>query len=94
MLLIFSVTRNYLDWLTTLPWGISSEENLDINRASEILEEDHYGMEEIKKRILGKIIFFSSSDLKHICGISCLLNFLILYFRVHCCQSVKREHTG
>ena len=65
-LLIFSVTRNYLDWLTTLPWGISSEENLEINRASEILEEDHYGMEEIKKRVLGEMIFFSSSDLKHV----------------------------
>lgn len=51
----YSVTRNYLDWLTTLPWGISSEENLEINRASEILEEDHYGMEEIKKRVLGKM---------------------------------------
>jgi ATP-dependent Lon protease len=58
------VTRNYLDWLTTLPWGISSEENLDINRASEILEEDHYGMEEIKKRVLGNnyISIFQFSD--------------------------------
>ncbi|KAJ1522099.1 hypothetical protein ONE63_002410 [Megalurothrips usitatus] len=57
----FNVTRNYLDWLTTLPWGISSEENLEIDRASEILEEDHYGMEEIKKRILE---FIAVSQLK------------------------------
>ncbi|XP_034246954.1 lon protease homolog, mitochondrial-like isoform X2 [Thrips palmi] len=57
----FNVTRNYLDWLTTLPWGISSEENLEINRASDILEEDHYGMEEIKKRILE---FIAVSQLK------------------------------
>lgn len=57
----FNVTRNYLDWLTTLPWGISSEENLEISRASEILEEDHYGMEEIKKRVLE---FIAVSQLK------------------------------
>lgn len=48
----FNVTRNYLDWLTTLPWGVMSEENLDIKRATEILDRDHYGMEDIKKRIL------------------------------------------
>ncbi|XP_053213531.1 lon protease homolog, mitochondrial-like [Panonychus citri] len=48
----FSVTRNYLDWLTNLPWGKSSEENLDLERAKKVLEEDHYGMEEVKKRIL------------------------------------------
>lgn len=48
----FSVTRNYLDWLTSIPWGKSSEENLDLERASEVLEQDHYGMEDIKKRIL------------------------------------------
>lgn len=48
----FNVTRNYLDWLTTLPWGVMSEENLDIDRATEILDADHYGMEDIKKRIL------------------------------------------
>lgn len=47
-----SVTRNYLDWLTVLPWGIRSDENLDIDSANKILEEDHYGMEDIKKRIL------------------------------------------
>lgn len=50
----FNVTRNYLDWLTTLPWGITSVENLDLKQAREILDEDHYGMEDVKKRILGK----------------------------------------
>lgn len=49
----FSVTRNYLDWLTSMPWGVTSSENLNIQGAAEILEEDHYGMEDIKKRILG-----------------------------------------
>ncbi|XP_063776157.1 lon protease homolog, mitochondrial [Pseudophryne corroboree] len=48
----FSVTRNYLDWLTSIPWGKYSPENLDLQRAEEVLEEDHYGMEDVKKRIL------------------------------------------
>jgi len=49
-----SVTRNYLDWLTSLPWGVTSTENLDLQRAVEILDEDHYGMEDVKKRVLGQ----------------------------------------
>lgn len=57
----FNVTRNYLDWLTQIPWGVMSEENMDIERASEILEADHYGMEDIKKRILE---FIAVSSLK------------------------------
>jgi len=57
----FSVTRNYLDWLTSLPWGKNTEENLEIKPAKEILEEDHYGMQDIKKRILE---FIAISQLK------------------------------
>uniref|UniRef100_A0A672SK82 Lon peptidase 1, mitochondrial n=1 Tax=Sinocyclocheilus grahami TaxID=75366 RepID=A0A672SK82_SINGR len=48
----FNVTRNYLDWLTSMPWGTNSEENLKLAQAREVLEEDHYGMEDVKKRIL------------------------------------------
>uniref|UniRef100_A0A8D2L8Y7 Lon protease homolog, mitochondrial n=1 Tax=Varanus komodoensis TaxID=61221 RepID=A0A8D2L8Y7_VARKO len=48
----FNVTRNYLDWLTSIPWGKCSEENLDLSRAQAVLEEDHYGMEDVKKRVL------------------------------------------
>jgi len=48
----FNVTRNYLDWLTSIPWGKYSDENLDLARAQAVLEEDHYGMEDVKKRIL------------------------------------------
>ncbi|KAF2358922.1 Lon proteaseue chloroplastic/mitochondrial [Trinorchestia longiramus] len=48
----FSVTRNYLDWLTILPWGVTSEEDLDLEKAKTILDEDHYGLEDVKKRIL------------------------------------------
>ncbi|XP_063002940.1 lon protease homolog, mitochondrial [Elgaria multicarinata webbii] len=48
----FNVTRNYLDWLTSIPWGKCSEENLDLSRAQAVLEEDHYGMDDVKKRVL------------------------------------------
>ncbi|KAL1252011.1 hypothetical protein QQF64_019807 [Cirrhinus molitorella] len=48
----FNVTRNYLDWLTSMPWGTNSEENLELSRAKDVLEEDHYGMDDVKKRIL------------------------------------------
>ncbi|XP_063680542.1 lon protease homolog, mitochondrial-like [Bolinopsis microptera] len=48
----FSVTRNYLDWLTCLPWGIKSEECYEIDSAREVLDRDHYGLDDIKERIL------------------------------------------
>lgn len=48
----FNVTRNYLDWLTALPWGEYSDENFDVIRAQEILDEDHYGLTDVKERIL------------------------------------------
>jgi len=57
----FSVTRNYLDWLTIIPWGISSEENLDLKRARTVLDDDHYGLDDVKKRILE---FIAVSQLK------------------------------
>nr|CDS24815.1 lon protease mitochondrial [Echinococcus granulosus] len=57
----FNVTRNYLDWLTSLPWGLTSEENLDLARARVVLDEDHYGLDDVKKRILE---FIAVSQLK------------------------------
>ncbi|OLY79222.1 Lon protease-like protein [Smittium mucronatum] len=48
----FNVTRNYLDWLTQIPWGKYSVENYDIPITKKILDEDHYGLEDIKDRIL------------------------------------------
>merc|ERR1719367_2285235 len=57
----FNVTRNYLDWLTTIPWGISSKENLDLCKAEEVLNNEHYGLEDVKKRILE---FIAVSNLK------------------------------
>lgn len=48
----YSVCRGYLDWLTIIPWGIHSSELHDLDAAEKILTEDHYGLEDIKQRIL------------------------------------------
>lgn len=48
----YAVSRGYLDWLTIIPWGIHSDENLQIKEAEDILKHDHYGLEDIKQRIL------------------------------------------
>jgi len=48
----FNVTRAYLDWLLSLPWGKCTEEKLDVKVASDILEADHFGLSDIKERIL------------------------------------------
>jgi ATP-dependent Lon protease len=47
-----SMVRTYLDWLVALPWGKSDAENIDIAKAREILDADHYGLEKVKRRIL------------------------------------------
>jgi len=46
------VIRTYVDWLVGLPWNVSTDDNLDIKQAAAILDEDHYGLEKIKERIL------------------------------------------
>jgi ATP-dependent Lon protease len=48
----YSMTRNYLDWLIAMPWSKVDTEQLDIERARTILDEDHYGLEKVKRRIL------------------------------------------
>lgn len=48
----FNVTRNYLDWLTQIPWGQRSAENFGITHAMDVLEEDHHGLKDVKDRIL------------------------------------------
>ncbi|NMA47003.1 MAG: endopeptidase La [Lentisphaerae bacterium] len=48
----YAVTRTYLDWLTELPWEVTTEDKLDVARAREVLNRDHYGLEDVKKRIL------------------------------------------
>ena len=75
----FNVTRSYLDWLTSVPWGEISEENFDIKRAREVLDRDHYGMDEVKDTILayiaigklkggiqGKILCLSGPPVSHL----------------------------
>ncbi|MGH7906256.1 MAG: endopeptidase La, partial [Candidatus Binataceae bacterium] len=47
-----TVVRTYLDWLTGLPWAVSSTDNLDIKHARQVLDEDHYDLEKVKERIL------------------------------------------
>ncbi len=48
----YAVTRNYLDWLTLLPWGKHTSDTLDLGAAQQILERDHEGLEDVKERIL------------------------------------------
>jgi ATP-dependent Lon protease len=48
----YTVTRTYIDWLLDLPWSISTEDNLDIRAAEDVLHRDHYGLDKVKKRIL------------------------------------------
>ncbi|MBU2590778.1 MAG: endopeptidase La [Nitrospinae bacterium] len=47
-----AVVRNYVEWLADMPWSIHTKENHDIERANKILDEDHYGIEKVKERIL------------------------------------------
>ena len=46
------VIRNYLEWMIELPWSVATEDNLDLSQAKQILDEDHYDLEKVKKRIL------------------------------------------
>jgi len=48
----YAMLRTYLDWLVELPWSVASAAMIDISKAREILDEDHYGLDKIKRRIL------------------------------------------
>lgn len=48
----YAVTRNYLDWITLLPWGVHSRDKLHLKRARRVLDRDHYGLKDVKERIL------------------------------------------
>lgn len=48
----YTVARTYIDWLITLPWSVSTTDNIDIKQAAHILDEDHYDLEKVKERVL------------------------------------------
>ncbi len=48
----YTVSRNYLDWLLEVPWSVGTTDNLDVHQAAEILDEDHFDLEKVKRRIL------------------------------------------
>ncbi|OGO74820.1 MAG: endopeptidase La, partial [Chloroflexi bacterium RIFOXYC12_FULL_59_14] len=48
----YGIIRTYLDWLVTMPWSVQTNDNLDIQHAREVLNKDHYGLEDVKDRIL------------------------------------------
>ncbi len=48
----YTVARTYIEWLLDLPWSISTDDNLEISKAREMLQRDHFGLEKVKKRIL------------------------------------------
>jgi len=48
----YGVIRTYLDWIATLPWAVTTEDNLDLERAREVLDADHYDLEKVKERII------------------------------------------
>jgi ATP-dependent Lon protease len=56
------VIRTYVDWLVSLPWNKSTEDNLDIKQAAIVLDEDHYGLEKVKERILEYLAVRSLAD--------------------------------
>lgn len=66
------VIRNYLEWAISLPWGIYTEENLNIQHAKDVLDEDHYGLNDVKERILD---FISVRTLNKMEGASPILCF-------------------
>lgn len=57
-----TVVRNYLDWLLSLPWNEKSDEKIDIKKAEDILDEDHYGLKLVKERILEQLSVQSLVD--------------------------------
>ena len=61
----YGVTRNYVDWILDLPWETYSDDRLDVTRAETVLDEDHYGLDDVKERILEHLAVLSlKGDMK------------------------------
>lgn len=61
----YGVIHNYLEWILDLPWDEYSDDNLDLNNAQKVLDEDHYGLEKVKKRIVEYLAVLKlKSDMK------------------------------
>nr|MBC8276995.1 endopeptidase La [FCB group bacterium] len=58
----YTVSRTYLDWIVDLPWELSTEDTIDIEKARKVLEDDHYGLKDVKERILE---YLAVRKLKH-----------------------------
>ncbi|KAI3637880.1 hypothetical protein MIR68_004529 [Amoeboaphelidium protococcarum] len=58
----YNLTNNYLDWITSIPWGKSGKDSYSISRAQQVLDEDHYGLKDVKDRILE---FVAVAKLRH-----------------------------
>lgn len=56
---------SYIDWVTNLPWTKESEDNLDLDRARQILDQNHYGMEQVKERVLEYLAVLNLQDRKN-----------------------------
>ena len=56
------VSRNYLDWMVSVPWSVFTKDNLDIKHAKEILDEDHFGLEKPKERVLEHIAILNNIE--------------------------------
>ncbi len=63
----YGVIRTYLDWIVTLPWNVTTTDNLDLERAREILDENHYDLEKVKDRILEHLARARSSASSRVC---------------------------
>lgn len=69
-----TVVRNYLDWILGIPWKVNSKVNKDLKKATEILEQDHYGLEKVKERIVEYLAVQSRSKNDKVKGpILCLV---------------------
>jgi ATP-dependent Lon protease len=57
-----TVVRNYIDWMISIPWSKTTEDNVDLDKAAAILDEDHFGLEDVKERILEHLAVASLVD--------------------------------